>query len=119
MGCLNVSILKRVTGDLKVGISNQNRVEAFITGLRASVLQMVSSARGMCIRAVSAFSRRALTFGNKNTTPHLRVVTSSASLSLHVALVCTVGLDGFQYFYVTDEPFVVSNGYFLVQRSKG
>lgn len=93
MGCLNVSILKRVTGDLKVGISNQNRVEAFITGLRAS--------------------------GNKNTTPHLRVVTSSASLSLHVALVCTVGLDGFQYFYVTDEPFVVSNGYFLVQRSKG
>lgn len=40
-----------------------------------------------------------------NTKPHLTI-----------ALVCQVSLGEYEYFYVQDEPLMVTNGYFLVKR---
>lgn len=54
---------------------------------------------------------------NKNSTPTIEVVKKNVKIDIVVALVCQVSLSGkYQYFYVTDMPFVVENGYFMVSK---
>lgn len=54
---------------------------------------------------------------NKNTMPTVTAVNKNVDINVVIALVCQVSLSGkYEYFYVTEGPFVVENGYFMVSR---
>ena len=96
MGCLNVTVRLAPKPSVKAEVENRNDLS----------VDVVNAGNGLDV-AVE----------NKNTTPSVSVVNKNVRLNVTVALICRVSItEKYEYFYVTDGPFVVENGYFLVRR---
>jgi hypothetical protein len=53
----------------------------------------------------------------QNAVNFVSVEGMNKKVSVGVALVCKVSIDKYELFYVTDGAFIVTNGYFMVQRN--
>ena len=96
MGCLTVTVTPVPLHNLQVSADNGNDIHVTI-GCRNTAVTVQKEAR--------------------NVRPEVDVTNRNAKLMITAALICVTSAgDMYEYFYVTEGPLIVEDGYFKVRR---
>ena len=108
MGCLSLRV-RSVIGGIKCAFKECTSTLCVKLKGEAGVLNIL-------IKCVNDFL--SVKLKSCNTSPSAVVHDSASHLTINAGLVCSVGLNMWEVFYVKEGPFIVEEGFFKVLKDK-
>lgn len=107
MGCLNVQVTNNTVCDIKVNATQKN-----------TTLNVTATSKNTPVNVDAECLNTPIHLNTscKNTPLKVHTENRNKKLTITISLVCQVSLDKWEYFLVTEGPFIVENGYFKVRK---
>ena len=102
---------------LDVLFENKNGIAVDIVNAGNGISVSVEKKNDISVDVDNAGNGLDVEIENKNSTPTVEIEGRNIHIEVVIALVCWVSLkEKYEYFYVSEGPFVVKDGYFMVSR---
>ena len=117
MGCLTFTVENRCGTGLTVNASTEVNGLAVGTQECGGMQVLTDDVNGILVIDILGISKRMSTAAEcRNTRVDIGTANRNGSISISAALVCSVGLNRWEYFYVEEGPVIVEDGYIVVQK---